>query len=112
MVSLTFVEIHLEDGSFSANLPFSGVTDEPADEQSTGSGDQEAAESEPEDEGGTSKAADGGGPGKGGALLGVLLLLIVAAAVVRYLVGDGDEPDVAIETDDEPIDVTVDADGE
>lgn len=110
MANLTFVEIHLEEGTFSANLPFSGATDtESTGEQASSSGDQ--AVDGAEDEDGAGPAADGGGPGKGGALLGVLVFLIVAAAIVRYLTGD-DDPDVAIETDDEPIDVTVDADGE
>lgn len=100
MVNLTLLEVHLEDGSFSANLPFSGVTD-------TDDGEADAVD----DEDGGAAVADeeSGGPGKGAAALGVLLLLVLGAALVKYLTGGDEEPDVAIETaDDGPVGVSVD----
>jgi len=103
MVNFTLVEVHLEEGSFSANLPFSGVTD-------TEEGSPDAVD----DDDGGAVVGDGesGGPGKGAAAFGVLLLLVVGAALVKYLSGD-DEPDVEIETaDDGPVGVSVDTDEE
>ena len=95
MVNLTLLEVHLEDGSFSANLPFSGVTD-------TDDGDDENG-------GATVADEESGGPGKGTVALGVLLLLVLGTALVKYLSGGDEEPDVAIETADEgPVGVSVD----
>jgi hypothetical protein len=103
MASVTLVELHLEEASFSANLPFSGS-------DSTETDDEEATESEEEAAAGAD--AESGGPGKGGVLLGVLVFLVVTAAIVRYLTGE-DDPDVEIETaDDGPVGVTVDTDDE
>ncbi|PSP20669.1 hypothetical protein BRC61_06960 [Halobacteriales archaeon QH_10_65_19] len=100
MVNLTLLEVHLEDGSFSANLPFSGVTD-------TDDGDD--AVPDDEDSGATVADEESGGPGKGAAVLGVLLLLVLGAALVKYLSGGDEESDVAIETADEgPVGVSVD----
>lgn len=89
MVDITLVELHVEDGSFSTNLPFSGIKS--ADEED----DQQR-----EDEERAAAAEDEGRSGKGLALLGVLVLLVVGTAAVKYLTGD-DEPEVAVETDDE-----------
>lgn len=86
MVNITLVELHVEDGSFSPNLPFSAISSADEDERDD---ESEAA------------AEDGnGGSGKGLALLGVLVLLIVGTAAVKYLTGD-DDSEVAIDTDDE-----------
>jgi len=105
MASFTLVELHLEDGSFSANLPFSGVTD-------TERAEDDADEEADEDVGATADDEDGG-RGKGPALVGVFLFLVVVAALVNYLSGEDDGPEVEIETaDDGPVGVTVDTDGE
>ncbi|MFT4947856.1 MAG: hypothetical protein ACI8TL_002105 [Natronomonas sp.] len=83
MVDITLVELHVEDGSFSANLPFSAISRGEEDEQGN---DGEAGV---EDENGRS--------GKGLALLGVLIFLIVGTAAVKHLLGD-DESDAVLET--------------
>jgi hypothetical protein len=103
MVNLTLLEVHLEDGSFSANLPFSGVTD-------TDDGEADAVDAVDDEDGGAAVAdEESGGPGKGAAALGVLLLLVLGAALVKYLTGGDEEPDVAIESaDDGPVGVSVD----
>ena len=89
MVDITFIELHVEDGSFSANLPFGGTTEEEADEQ--GEDDQEAA----------TAAEEEGGSNRGMALLGVLALLVVGTAAVKYLTGEDEEPEVTVETEAE-----------
>jgi hypothetical protein len=89
MVNITLVEVHFQDGSFSAALPFSGLTGE------------ESAESEAEDEeAGAAAEESGSNKGKGLALLGVFAFLVVASAAVKYLSGDDEEgtPDVEIDT--------------
>jgi hypothetical protein len=105
MVSFTLVELHLEEGSFSANLPFSGVTDtEEADD---------GFEDEADEDVGAAASDEDSGRGKGPALLGVFLFFVVVAALVKYLSGDDDGPEVEIETaDDGPVGVTVDTDSE
>ena len=56
---------------------------------------------------------ESGGPGKGTAALGVLLVLILGTVVVKYLSGDDEDGEVAIETaDDRPVGVSVDTDEE
>lgn len=87
MVNITLVEVHFQDGSFSAALPFSGLSDD------------ETAESDA-DEAGAGGAEEDSGPGKGMALLGVLAFLAVATAAVKYHWGDDEEetPDVEIDT--------------
>jgi hypothetical protein len=110
MVDFTFIELHVEDGSFSANLPFSGGAD---DEASDETDDEPVSDGDVEEEVGTGSTAEDGGRGKGPALLGVFLFFVVVAAVVKYLSGDEDGPEVEIETaDDGPVGVTVDTDGE
>jgi len=97
MAKFTFLELHLDDASFSADRPFSPGA-EPTDEADT-------------DEQGTDD--DGGSvvPTKALVALGILVVLVALAAAVKQLTG-GDEPDVEIETpeDDEnrPVGVTVD----
>lgn len=104
MANFTLVEVHLEEGSFSANLPFSGVTD-------TEESDADAVDDE--DGGAVVDEEESGGSGKGAAAVGVLLVLVAGAALVKYLSSDDDEPDVEIETaDDGPVGVSVDTDGE
>lgn len=88
MVNITLVEVHFQDGSFSAALPFSGLTESEEIEA-----DDEAA-GEADDDSGSNK-------GKGLALLGVFAFLVVATAAVRYLTGGDEEeetPDVEIDT--------------
>ena len=92
MVDITLVELHVEDGSFSANLPFSGLTDEDEPEQ--------------EDEAAAGVEDDDGGSGKGLALLGVFVLLVVGTAAAKYLTGEDDEPEVTVETDEESPAIT------
>lgn len=91
MVNITFIELHLEEGSLSANLPFSGLSDsEPTDEA--------AEEADADEETATDENSGGN---KGLALLGVFVFLVIATAVVKYLAGGDEEPEVAIETDEE-----------
>jgi hypothetical protein len=105
MVSFTLVELHIEEGSFSANLPFSGVTD-------TKEADDDFEDGVDEDVGAAASDEDSG-RGKGPALLGVFLFFVVVAALVKYLSGDDEGPEVEIETaDDGPVGVTVDTDNE
>lgn len=96
MVEITVLELNFDEGSFTAALPFSGVTDGgevPTD------GDESDSTDDDEESGGRSKTL---------AILGVFVFLVVAAAIVKYLKG-GEEPDVEIETpDDGPVGVTVD----
>jgi hypothetical protein len=96
MVNLTFLEIHLDDGS--VNLPFGSVgSDETLDEGQSDEDDEPVA-----------AAADDGGSGKGKvAVLGVLLVFVALAALVKYLSGD-ETPEVEVDTDDESLEVTVD----
>lgn len=87
MVDITFIELHVEDGSFSANLPFGST----AEEEEQREDEEEAATADDEE----------GGSGKGMALLGVLALLVVGTAAVKYLTGEDEEPEVAVETEEE-----------
>jgi hypothetical protein len=89
MVNITLVEVHMEDGSISANFPFSGVQND--------ENEQQVEEEDDEDSGGS----------KGLAIVGVFLFLVAVAALVKYLSGD-DDADVAIDTDDESVDVSID----
>ena len=103
MAELTLVKVHLDEGSFSANLPFSSQSGSDGSGSVIGSDDDEGAGVQKE---------ESGGPGKGAAALGVLLVLILGTVVVKYLSGDDDE-EVAIETaDDRPVGVSVDTDEE
>ncbi|PSP46799.1 hypothetical protein BRC69_02540 [Halobacteriales archaeon QH_6_66_25] len=103
MAEFTLVKVHLDEGSFSANLPFSSQSGSDGSGSVIGSDDDEGAGVEKE---------ESGGPGKGAAALGVLLVLILGTVVVKYLSGDDDE-EVAIETaDDRPVGVSVDTDEE
>lgn len=102
MAELTLVKVHLDEGSFSANLPFSGQSGSDGSGSVIGSDDDEGAGVEKE---------ESGGPGKGAAALGVLLVLILGTVVVKYLSGDDEDGEVAIETaDDRPVGVSVDTD--
>ena len=104
MAEFTLVEVHLDKGSFSANLPFSSQSGSDGSGSVIGSDDDEGAGVEKE---------ESGGPGKGAAALGVLLVLILATVVVKYLSGGDEDGEVAIETaDDGPVGVSVDTDEE
>jgi len=92
MVEITVLKLQLQEGSLSANLPFSGVS----------SADGEEDEDEPVDD-----ESAGGGKKKVLAIVGVFVFLVIAAALVKHLSGD-DDHEVAIETPDEPVGVTVD----
>ncbi|PSQ37454.1 hypothetical protein BRD08_02805 [Halobacteriales archaeon SW_10_66_29] len=106
MGEFTLVKLHLDEGSFSANLPFSGQSGSDGS-GSDGSGSVIGSD---DDEGAGVEKEKSGGPGKGAAALGVLLVLILGTVVVKYLSGDDDE-EVAIETaDDRPVGVSVDTD--
>ena len=85
MVDITIFELNIEDGSFSANLPFGSP-----EEDSEVEGDEDGA--------GVADDADGGGS-KGLVLLGVLVFLIIATAVVKYLTGGDSEDEEVV---DEP----------
>lgn len=107
MVDITLLEVHLEEGSFSASLPFSSYTQHNPEEDET---DDEVATAEFSSDDDDDES--NGGSGKAKAVLGVFVFLVIAGAVVRYLSGD-DEPEVEIETpDDGPVGVTVDTDEE
>ncbi|WP_336325204.1 hypothetical protein [Halovenus sp. HT40] len=95
MVDITLVELHVEDGSFSTTLPFSGISSAADDEDTQRDDEQEAAAED-----------DEGGSGKGLALLGVLVLLVIGTAVVKYLTGEDEQPEVAVETDEESPTIT------
>lgn len=87
MADVTLIEVHIEEGSITTNLPFSGIssddeTDKESEEEATAANDEESSNK-----------------GKGLALLGVLVFLVIGTALVKYLTGD-DESDVAIETDE------------
>jgi hypothetical protein len=96
MVNLTFLEIHLDDGS--VNLPFGTVGSDETRDESGADEDDEAVAAE----------ADDSGSGKGKvAVLGILLVFVAIAALVKYLSGD-ESPEVEVDTDDESLEVTVD----
>lgn len=85
MVDITLFEVHFEDGTFSTNLPFRGLTD---------SEDVEIDEEAPTEE------SDDSGSGRGMVLLGIFVLLVIGTAVVKYLSGDDETPEVSIDTDE------------
>ncbi|MXR51415.1 hypothetical protein GRX03_07335 [Halovenus sp. WSH3] len=93
MVEITLIELNVEDGSFDANLPFSG---------SATTGTDDAGE----DEDAATATEDDSGGNKGLALLGVLVFLIVATAAVKYLTGEDDDPEVAVEAEEGTPSVT------
>lgn len=94
MADLTILEINLEGSSL--NLPFSGSNG--IDENGTETG---VETDEPETD-------DSDGMGKAKPILAVFVFLVIAVAVVKYLTGDDEEPEVEIETPDEPVGVTID----
>ena len=105
MVQITFLEVHLDDASFSAAAPFSGSTAEDA----TSATDGETNTGDETDDAAALGTEDSGPPKKAVAAIAGLVGLVVIAALVRYLRG-GDEPDVDIETADDgdrPVSVTV-----
>lgn len=81
MAEFTFIELHIEDGSFWANLPFSGQTS-----TSELDGEEEAIGDDEDDD-------SGGSHQKGLALLGVLVLLVIGTALAKYLSGEEEEAD-------------------
>jgi hypothetical protein len=122
MVDITLVELHLEDASFSAAAPFSGLTDESTADSDTGSWlfgsdadeatDDETSDSDTADSDSTAETGGSsrGVPTKAIAALGGLVALVAVAAALKYLRG-GDDPEVEIETaedSDRPVGVTVD----
>jgi hypothetical protein len=117
MAKFTFFELHVDDASFSADRPFSSITDtddeesipdevSTPDDEFTESDEQAVAIGESDDDG----QGGSGVPTRGLATLGAALALVGIAAAVKRLAG-GDDPDVEIETpedDDRPVGVTVD----
>jgi hypothetical protein len=111
MAKFTFIELHVDDASFSADRPFSNLVsrdeDEPADDP-----DADTAADLPDTPSWKQDEETGGRdvPTRGLATVGVLVALVGLAAAVRRLAG-GDQPEVDIETpedDDRPVGVTVD----
>lgn len=103
MASFTLIELHLDDASFAADRPFSNLVDSAEDEAAAIETDETEAEPVADDTGGSDA------PTRGLAALGVVLVFAVLAAAVRHL--SGEDPDVAVETDDgegEPVDLAVD----
>jgi hypothetical protein len=95
MTDFTLFEVHVGSMSATANLPFSGAgSDSDSDEETATEQANEANEAADEND------------RKAVALLGVLAVLIAVAAVIKRLSG-GDEPDVEIDTPEEPVDVPV-----
>jgi len=84
MVEITILELSFEGSSFSGQLPLGEGADETAVE--TEDGDEDDSRTL--------------------AIAAVLLVLVLGAALVRYL-SDDDEPEVAIETADEPAEVEI-----
>lgn len=78
MAKLTFLEVHLEGSSLTANAPFSA--DRPEDE--------------PPETPDVESSADGGGRRGVAVLVGLAFLLVVALAVRRWVAGD-EEIDLA-----------------
>jgi len=93
MVNITIVELNVEDGSFSADLPFSGLSGLSGDDEEEREVEEEATE-----ESGS----------RGLALLGVLVLMVGAVAAIKYLSGSEEEQDVEIETGEDSVDVSID----
>lgn len=91
MVDITILELNLSDSSFSAQAQWG---------EDEGEVDYEVNGEDDEDDG-----ADG--PSTAVAAVAVLVVLAVVAAVLKFLVG-GDDPDVDIETPDEPVGVSID----
>lgn len=84
-MDLTLFELHLEEGTFTANAPFSG--DRPNDGEAPG-------DSEPFDDSGDDEGESGGGRGKLSVLLALLVLAGLAAAAYRLV---SDEPEVDVD---------------
>ncbi len=78
-MDLTLFELHLEEGTFTANAPFSG--DRPDD-------------GEAPDDSGDDEGESGGGRGKLSVLLALLVLAGLAAAAYRLVT---DEPEVDVD---------------
>lgn len=85
-MDLTLFELHLEDGTFTANAPFSG--DRPNDSEAP---DDSTTSADPGDD---DEDESGGGRGKLSVLLGLLVLAGLAAAAYRLV---SDEPEVDID---------------
>jgi hypothetical protein len=97
MVNITVVELHIEEGSLSANLPFGGVD---KSEREDATDEDEDADTPMADDSTASNRRNGL------ALLGVLGFLVIATAAVKYLSGEGQQPDTSTETADEPHSVS------
>ena len=122
MAKFTFFELHVDDASFSADKPFSSITDTDTEESAPDGESTPGGESAP-DEGFTESdepavaVGESDDDGQSGSAvptrlvtLGVLFALVAVVAAVRRLIG-GEDPDVEVETpedDDRPVGVTVD----
>ena len=90
MVDITLIELHVEDGSFNANFPFSGV--DPAESE----GERGSDGSDTDEEG--SAESDSSSLGKARAIIGVFLFMVVAVAIVKYVTGDDGDSAVDIDS--------------
>lgn len=111
MVSITALEVHLDDATFSIDEPFktSSGSGEAGDETDELVDDEQA---DSDDEGPGVGVADGGSPvpTRALAIVGAVLVLVGVAAALRRFIG-GEDPEVDIETPDDenrPVGVTVD----
>lgn len=106
-MNITFLELHLDEASFSVDRPFSPGA-------GTYSDDEDAAEGELDEatDGQEVEATDDGSavPTKPLVVIGVLVVLVGLAALVKRIAGD--DPEVEIETPEDdanrPVGVTVD----
>ena len=90
MVDITFIELHVEDGTFNANFPFSGV--EPAENE------VEELVDGLETDGENNSESDSSSLGKSSAILGVFLFMVVAVAIIKYVTGDDSDGAVDIDS--------------
>jgi hypothetical protein len=92
MVQFTFLELHLDDASLSANTPFGSR--KAADETRAESSDLEISAGGSDDE-------SGGGPGFLPPLVGLVVLVGLAIAVRKLVGGDADEePEPVVESEE------------
>lgn len=99
MANFTLVELHFEDVSLSADLPFGGSSASSDTDTETATDDETAND-------------EGRLPIPGLAVVALLVVALAVGAVVKRRLG-GEEPDVDVETaedreaDDRPVGVTV-----
>jgi len=114
MVSITVLEIHLDDATFSVDQPFNTITGskETGDEtdSQTDNTQTETEQTDNEETGAGVVDGDPPVPTKTLAVAGAVLVFVGVAAALRRFVG-GEDPEVEIDTPDDenrPVGVTVD----